>query len=163
MSVTFETFNRPGPEFAGYFVKVRAAEIALARGNNTFWLSSKGVKAWNEESHFPGYIIPGYWDYYEREVIRCGHHCQSGCEAHVYIIRERYWIPDRFVPPHTSINLLSKAEVILSDKPSGTQMRATDILSDALSNSHGFGKPRFSKQTMNAYQTYLGLGNVANN
>ena len=152
VKVTFETFNRPGPEFAAYFVKVRAAEITLARGKNTFWLRNNGTKKWTEDSHFSGYVIPGYWDYREREVFHCTRHCKKGCRAHIDIIREQFWVPERYVPPHTSVNLLSKAEVIMSDKPSGTRLQATDVISDALSNRHGFGKPRLSPHTLNTYK-----------
>ncbi len=155
VKVTFETFNKPGPEFASYFAKVRAAEISLARGYNTFWLDDKGVKRWTEQSHFPGYVLPGYWDYHEREVLHCTRHCKKGCRAHIDIIRERYWVPERFVPPHTSVNLLSKAEVIFSPRSGGTRMSAVNIIGDALSGRRGFGKPRFSPQTMNAYKQYL--------
>jgi hypothetical protein len=155
VKVTFETFNNPGPEFASYFSKVRAAEISLARGQNTFWLDDKGVKRWTEQSHFSGYVVPGYWNYHEHEVLHCTSHCKRGCRAHVDIIRERFWVPDRFVPPHTSVNLLSKAEVIFSPRSGGTRMSATSIIGDALSGRHGFGKPRFSPQTMNAYNRYL--------
>lgn len=155
VKVTFETFNRPGPEFADYFVKVRAAEIALARGHNTFWLRNNGTRKWTEDSHFSGYVVPGYWDYREREVIHCTRHCKRGCRAHIDIIRERFWVPERFVPPHTSTNLLGKAQVIMSDKPSGTRLQATHIIGDALSGRHGFGKPRLSPQTMKAYQSHL--------
>ncbi len=157
--VTFETFNRPGPEFARYFVNVRAAELALARGKNTFWLRNKGTRQWTQKSHFSGYVVPGYWDYREREIIHCTGHCKKGCRAHIDIIRERYWVPERYVPPHTSINLLSKAEVIMSTKPSGTQLQATHIISDALSNRHGFGKPRLSPYTIHAYKAHMAQPN----
>lgn len=155
VKVTFETFNRPGPEFAGYFVNVRAAEIALSQGDNTFWLRSKGTKQWTGKSHFSGYVIPGYWDYCEREVIHCTRHCKKGCRSHIDIIRDRFWVPDRYVPPHTSVNLFSKAEIIISNKPSGTRVQAINIISDALSNRHGFGKPRLNPYTMNAYRTQM--------
>ena len=64
-------------------------------------------------------------------------------------------MPERYVPPHTSVNLLSKAEIIMSTKPTGTRLRATDIIGDALSNSQGFGKPKFSSDTMNAYEARM--------
>lgn len=155
LKVAFETFNRPGPEFAAYFVKVRAAEIALARGKDTFWIRDMRTRRWTEKSHFPGYVVPGHWDYHEREVIHCTHHCEAGCRAHIDIVRERYWVPDRYVPPHTSVNLLGKAELVMSEKPAGTRVRATQVIADALGGSHGFGKPRLSKQTLNAYRARL--------
>ncbi|MDA7623803.1 hypothetical protein N8641_01235 [Akkermansiaceae bacterium] len=43
----------------------------------------------------------------------------------------------------------------MSTKPTGTRLRATDIIGDALSNSHGFGKPKFSSDTMNAYEARM--------
>ena len=153
--VVFETFNRPGSEFASYFVNVRAAEIALARGKNTFWLDDEGTKKWTEESHFPAYTIPGYWEYEEREISRCSKNCEEGCRGHTKIVRESFWVPERYAPPHTSVNLLSKAEIIMSTKPTGTRLRATDIIGSALSNSHGFGKPKFSSDTMNAYEARM--------
>ena len=64
-------------------------------------------------------------------------------------------MPERYVPPHTSVNLLSKAEVIISKQPTGTPLHATHIINDALSNRHGFGKPRLSRYTMHAYKTYM--------
>ena len=158
VKVTFETFNNPGPEFASYFVKVRAAEIALARGHNSFRLTNNGTKRWTEQSHFPDYIVPGYWEVREREVLHCTRHCKKGCRSHIDIIRENYWIPERYVPPHTSVNLLSKAEVILSTQGSGTKgtrLSAAQVIANALSNHHGFGKPTLSAQTMKAYQGFI--------
>ena len=153
--VTFETFNQPGPEFARYFVNVRAAELALASGTNTFWICDKKNKEWKEKSYFPDYVVPGYWNYREHEIIHCRKHCKKKCRAHIEIIRERFWVPERYVPPHTSVNLLSKAEVIISKQPTGTRLDATHIINDALSNRHGFGKPRLSRYTMHAYKTYM--------
>jgi|TARA_B110000914_G_C15348790_1_gene392860 hypothetical protein len=153
--VAFETFNRPGSEFASYFVNVRAAEIALARGKNTFWLDDEGTQQWTETSHFPEYIDPGYWHYEEREVTHCSSDCKKGCREHTEILRESFWVPERYVPPHTSVNLLSIAQIIMSTKPPGTRFKATDIIGDALSNSHDFGKPSFSSDTMNAYEARI--------
>ncbi|MCP5537130.1 MAG: hypothetical protein H7A51_12995 [Akkermansiaceae bacterium] len=155
VQVSFETFNKPGHDFASYFVRVRAAEIALAQGHDTFLLTNLGTERWTETSHFPGYIVPGYWEYRDREVIHCTHHCKKGCREHIDIIREQIWIPDQFVPPHTSVNQLSKADVVVSQTGGGTRVNAARIIAEALSGNHGFGKPRLSPQTMKNYQAHL--------
>ena len=149
LKVTFETFNNPGSAFASYFVKVRAAEIALARGHRTFWLSDKGTRRWTQTSHFPGRIIPGYMDHRTYYVDHCTRHCKKGCRRHRDIVHEDYWVPERYVPPHTSVNQLSKAEVIMStSRRIGSKQDAVQIIEDALSGRHGFGKPKLSAQTM---------------
>ncbi len=155
VKVSFETFNNPGPAFASYFVKVRAAEIALARGSRKFWMSDKGTRRWTQTSHFPGHVIPGYMAHRTYTVNHCTRHCKKGCRMHTEVIHEDYWVPEEFVPPHTAVNQLSKSEVIMSTSSRyGRPFDAQAILADALAGGHGFGKPKLSAQTKKIMKTF---------
>lgn len=138
-TIGFESYNQPNAEATHYFTLVRAAERAAIDGQKKFYLENSPVKSSRQRSNFAGYVIQGYL---ETELITYEVYDRHG---HVhYHTREIYHQqPDTYVPPRSALNSIHKASRKLSySKPLSQPYNTYQVLSDAIHNTRGYGKPK---------------------
>lgn len=138
-TIGFESYNQPNAEATNYFTLVRAAERAAIDGQKKFYLKNSPVKSTSQRSHFAGYVVEGHL---ETESVVYEVYDRHG---HVHYHTREIYIqhPDTYVPPRTALNSIHKASRQLSySKKLSAPFDTYRVLSDALHNTRGYGKPK---------------------
>lgn len=134
--VTFHGYNEPEASACAYFVTVRAAELSILDGHNSFYSNGVTTNTDLEESNFPMRVIPGYTDRIPRvEYVR-----DRNGNVRTVTVYETIWVPEQRIPPHTAVNKIHKATITTNYSGGGKKYDARSILVGAHKNQQKLGK-----------------------
>lgn len=134
--VTFHGYNEPEASACAYFVTVRAAELSILDGHNTFYSHGVTTNTEIEESNFPMRVIPGYTDRVPRiEYVR-----DRNGNARPVTVYQTIWVPEQRIPPHTAVNKIHTAKILTKYSGGGKKYDARSILIGAHKNQQKLGK-----------------------
>ncbi len=139
-NIEYTGFNKPSREAVSYFTMLRAAERSLIQGHTYFNITrSLTLQSDSEKSYFPAYIIPGKWTI---ESVRHCTRCPRTGEKEYHYDYERVWYPACYVPSIYITNYIHQSKMRIGFNGGGRKFDALEIVTNALNNMEGFGKPK---------------------
>lgn len=141
--VVFTTYNFPALDFARYFAHVRAAEVTLQGGEQYFRVVDMREQVIPEESFFPAYTTPGYWERDEYTVVEKDSDGNEVCRT----IVEREYVPPVHHPERWVTNQVYRFQLafVFTDQEGED---AAAFLRHVLQEGTPWGTPKLEEATM---------------
>lgn len=142
--ISYTGFNKPERDTCSYFALVRAAEVAMLDGQESFRVSHQSATTEIEESNFPAREIPGYWDDVPVVDYITG---PEGQTVPITTYRSVFVPPQRF-PAYTKVNKVHHASLIMRYAGSGTPQDTREVLTKAQSFQSEIGAVHLDKKVI---------------